>query len=252
MSDIKSLQPLFRLLLLGFSLLIFACSQEEAAELKQAENKPVASSTVSTKKITQEPITEAEPELKASWEDVEPAPDNELSEKKSSEQVGDYQEIKWVDLIPKKDLDILMNPPESIYEIEDGSAQDRMDGGMDNNLELPEEYQQALKSTNVKAEFNNRKIRIPGFIVPLMFSDTQVVTTFFLVPYFGACIHQPPPPPNQMIYAQFEPGKKLEVLYDAFWIEGTLSTAITENDMGTAAYTMVVDKISPYEVPEPQ
>ena len=58
----------------------------------------------------------------------------------------------------------------------------------------------------VRFEMNNKKIRIPGFIVPVDFGDTQVVTRFLLVPYFGACIHEPAPPPNQTIYAEFEPG----------------------------------------------
>ena len=41
----------------------------------------------------------------------------------------------------------------------------------------------------VRFELNNKKIRIPGFIVPVDFDDTQVVTRFLLVPYFGAPIH---------------------------------------------------------------
>ena len=46
----------------------------------------------------------------------------------------------------------------------------------------------------VRFELNNKEIRIPGFIVPVDFDDTQVVTRFLLVPYFGACIHEPAPP----------------------------------------------------------
>ena len=98
----------------------------------------------------------------------------------------------------------------------------------------------------VRFELNNKKIRSPGFIVPVDFDDTQVVTRFLLVPYFGACIHEPAPPPNQTIYAEFEPGYTLESLWDPFWIEGTLLTTRVEEELATASYTMRADKIEPF------
>ena len=98
----------------------------------------------------------------------------------------------------------------------------------------------------VRFGLNNKKIRIPGFIVPVDFDDTQVVTRFLLVPYFGACIHEPAPPPNQTIYAEFEPGYTLESLWDPFWIEGTLLTTRVEEDLATASYTLRADKIEPF------
>ena len=40
-----------------------------------------------------------------------------------------------------------------------------------------------------------QQVRIPGFVVPL--EDTKDgMKEFLLVPYFGACIHSPPPPAN--------------------------------------------------------
>jgi hypothetical protein len=98
----------------------------------------------------------------------------------------------------------------------------------------------------VRFELNNKKIRIPGFIVPVDFDDTQVVTRFLLVPYFGACIHEPAPPPNQTIYAEFEPGYTLESLWDPFWIEGTLFTTRVVEDLATASYTLRANKIEPF------
>lgn len=56
----------------------------------------------------------------------------------------------------------------------------------------------------------------------------------------------PPPPPNQIIYAEYEPGIKLEALYDAFWINGKLSTTLIKNDMATAAYSIFVADIELY------
>ena len=98
----------------------------------------------------------------------------------------------------------------------------------------------------VRFEMNNKEIRIPGFIVPVDFENRQIVTRFLIVPYFGACIHEPAPPPNQTIYAEFEPGYKLESLWDPFWIEGTLFTTRVVEDLATASYTLRANKIEPF------
>ena len=104
--------------------------------------------------------------------------------------------IEWVSLIPEDVLEILLNPPEYISDIEDGSADDTISSQIKNALTAAsdDKYQQALVSTEVNADMNGAMVRIPGFVVPLEFNDDQTVTQFFLVPYFGACIHVPPPP----------------------------------------------------------
>lgn len=160
-----------------------------------------------------------------------------------------YTTIEWTDLMPEDDLEILLNPPESIQDIPEGSEYDVMPEPMGNVAHTPEEqrYYEALASTRIKEEFHQQSVRIPGFIVPLEYDAHQTITSFFLVPFFGACIHVPPPPPNQIIYASYERGIQLDVLYDAFYITGTLHTELISNDMATAAYTMVVDSITPYE-----
>jgi hypothetical protein len=159
-----------------------------------------------------------------------------------------YTQVEWVDLIPDDDLLALENPPAYLDDIEDGSIDDSLQSQLKTNLFTAEDrYQQALNSKQIRPEFNGRNIRIPGFIVPLEFDDQQTITAFFLVPFFGACMHLPPPPPNQIIYAEFEAGIKLDTLYDPFWVEGTLATSLIENDMATAAYSINVMLIEPYD-----
>jgi hypothetical protein len=171
----------------------------------------------------------------------------------------EFDSIQWVDLIPQADLDALLNPPKSIWEIPDGSPEDIFGNSLADAVEkaigdaqvplTPEDqaYYNALESTNIKAEFNNKNIRIPGFIVPLEYGDDQRITEFFLVPYFGACIHVPPPPPNQIIYVKYPKGLLIDALYDPFWIEGKLATEIIENDLATSAYSLAALNIKPYE-----
>ena len=99
----------------------------------------------------------------------------------------------------------------------------------------------------VRPEMNEKIVRIPGFIVPLDFEQRQSVTRFLLVPYFGACIHEPPPPPNQTIYAEFEPGYDLESFWQPFWIEGKIFVNRVEEDLATALYTLSAEKIELYD-----
>ncbi|MDH5570539.1 MAG: DUF3299 domain-containing protein [Gammaproteobacteria bacterium] len=163
-------------------------------------------------------------------------------------QAGDYKTLEWTDLIPKNVLDILLNPPEAIKNIQDGTPEDELTPEMLKEItgKPDSPYQQALVSTQVMPEYNNKKIRMPGFVVPLEFDDDQVITAFFLVPYFGACIHLPPPPPNQMIYVTSKKGLKTEVLYEPFWVEGTIYTETKNTDIGLSAYTMTAFSIKPY------
>lgn len=171
----------------------------------------------------------------------------------------EFNTIDWVDLIPQADLEVLLNPPQAISAIPNGGSEDILANSLAGAVEqaigdtqiplsLEEQaYYSALESTNIKAEFNKQHIRIPGFIVPVEYGEEQLITEFFLVPYFGACLHYPPPPPNQIIYVKYPQGLLLDTLYDPFWIEGQLSTEIIENDLATSAYGLAAVTIKPYE-----
>lgn len=160
-----------------------------------------------------------------------------------------FVNIEWIQLIPADDLAALMNPPESIAQIEDGAENDNIDAlsALSQTDENALRFKQALKSSRVIEAFNDADIRLPGFIVPLESDENQRVTQFFIVPYFGACLHMPPPPPNQIIFATHPEGIKLDVLYDPFWFEGTLTIDNTENELGASAYSMQIHSVVPYE-----
>lgn len=158
-----------------------------------------------------------------------------------------FDTLEWDDLIPPEDLNALLNPPSYINDIEDNTFEDNISDQIKNSLDATsnDRYQQALVSKNIIKDMDGRSVRIPGFVVPVEF-DEEVITEFFLVPYFGACIHSPPPPPNQIIYVQAEEGLKLETLYDPFWISGKLSTTLVENFMATAAYSLQMASYEAY------
>jgi hypothetical protein len=160
-----------------------------------------------------------------------------------------FSTIEWTDLIPAKILQILENPPQYVTDMEDGSAQDQISSQISNSIAAASDdpYQQALVSTEVRAEMDGARVRLPGFIVPVEFDEEQIITQFFLVPYFGACLHMPPPPPNQIVLVDYPQGIKLQELYTPFWISGEISTTVIENDMATSAYSMKMHGYKLYE-----
>ena len=160
-----------------------------------------------------------------------------------------YEDIDWTELMPAEDLSALLNRPAFLDDIADGSAQDALDSFQQRQLEdeQAQQYQAALSSTRVIQGFDGKAIRIPGFIVPLEQNEDKEVTRFFIVPYFGACLHMPPPPPNQILYVESEQGITLENLYDPYWFEGIVSIEQKVDAMGTSAYSLSLDNYALYE-----
>lgn len=160
-----------------------------------------------------------------------------------------YREVEWTDLMPEEDLEALLDPPQEILDIPDGSEMDQISSQISSAIEQANDspYQQALTSTTVVDSFNNQHIKIPGYIVPLDFDKQNLTTRFFLVPFFGACIHVPPPPPNQIILVDYPQGIKVKSLYDVFSISGLLKTSLFQHQMATSAYVMKAAKVEAYE-----
>lgn len=102
-------------------------------------------------------------------------------------------------------------------------------------------------------DHDKKTIRIAGYVLPLEF-DGKLVKTFLLVPSVGACIHVPPPPPNQMIYVKPDKPFESEELYAPVWATGEITVGLGRRSLelvdGSAevdfGYTMAATKIEPY------
>jgi uncharacterized protein len=158
----------------------------------------------------------------------------------------EYRPLIWIDLLPLDDYEALLNPP----NIDHGGGDSEGAGGLLRNntgrAVTKDTFDAAMVSVKVLPELNDTAVRLPGYIVPLEYNDKEEVIEFFLVPYFGACIHTPPPPPNQLAYVSYPEGLALESIFDPFFVEGTLFTKLVDNDMATAAYSITADSIYPY------
>ncbi len=102
------------------------------------------------------------------------------------------------------------------------------------------------KATDTLKKLEGKRVRVPGFVVPLD-DFMEDGAEFLLVPYYGACVHTPPPPPNQIIFVQMANKKAVKLaLFDAVWMHGTLKIATVESPYGTVGFTIDGLKMEPY------
>lgn len=97
----------------------------------------------------------------------------------------------------------------------------------------------------VRTDLNGKQIKIAGFVIPLE-SEDQKITELLLVPYFGACLHVPPPPENQIIYVKFAQGIALQELWDVVYVHGKLQAENSSHEMAEAGYVMQGIKVEEY------
>ena len=101
-------------------------------------------------------------------------------------------------------------------------------------------------ATKLNEALNGAYVRLPGFIIPLEIGSAGV-TDFVLVPYVGACIHTPPPPPNQLIFAQTKTPWPSEELWSPVWVVGTMYTQLQTTEIAETGYALKVDSMEIYE-----
>ncbi|UXL39093.1 DUF3299 domain-containing protein [Pseudomonas sp. ML2-2023-6] len=148
------------------------------------------------------------------------------------------KELTWSEMIPPD------APPEApdMTPLHDLSQMGSMEAAPAAKQDLP--------NAPVVPALDGQLIRLPGYIVPLEVSEDGRTTDFLLVPYFGACIHVPPPPSNQIVHVTSKEGVKLDELYQPYWIVGALQVKASTSELADAGYQMDAQKIVVYELPE--
>ena len=195
------------------------------------------------------------------------------------------RQIEWKDLVPKSSVD---NPLPKLTRdqyfalIDIASVRDRQAQGDKTLTELDLSDERAAtrklgqQGIDVEALLARRKelsearraqmravnpaldgtlIRLPGYLLPLEYTGKDV-TEFLLVPWVGACIHTPPPPPNQIVHIKSdEPVSLSGGMFTPVWVTGRLSTTgakkslylldgASDVDVG---YSLHASKVEPYE-----
>ncbi|MEO1592189.1 MAG: DUF3299 domain-containing protein, partial [Cyanobacteria bacterium J06632_22] len=80
------------------------------------------------------------------------------------------------------------------------------------------------QSQSINGQWTGERIQLSGYVLPLTWNAADQITDFLLVPYVGACIHVPPPPPNQMVYVQPAQALTATGLFAPVTVEGILRT----------------------------
>jgi hypothetical protein len=88
-------------------------------------------------------------------------------------------------------------------------------------------------------------VRLPGYLVPLE-ETKEGIKEFLLVPYFGACIHSPPPPANQIVHVLPKTAAKGLRSMDTVWVTGVLAAVRTDSYMGVSGYRIEATQVAPY------
>ena len=145
---------------------------------------------------------------------------------------GHILDLDWKDLLPQGErshFTAVAPPPVHDYRGEAG----------------PPAVQ--VQDFNVNKSLDGATVRLPGFIVPLDAVKSGNVSEFLLVPYFGSCIHVPPPPPNQIVYVHVSKRPGIQSIYDAYWITGKLHLQQKTTRLGSTAYELSAEKIEVYK-----
>ena len=155
---------------------------------------------------------------------------------------GPVTEIGWDDLVPAD-----WEPPADPFASMSVEELDElMDGSDESNRRLAE-IDEAMSYAPTVDALDGQRVRIPGYVVPLDFDGQTRVDEFLLVPYFGACIHTPPPPANQVVHANASRTIELTGLYDPVWAIGTIATETVTSDLAESGYRLRVERVEPYE-----
>lgn len=153
------------------------------------------------------------------------------------------QIVDWLDLLPEEDYQAMLEMPEIGHDWGEEAPGDFTSNLRQRDESMPE----VMFSTRVVEAYDGQFLQIGGYPVPLEMNERGRYTSFFLVPYAGACIHVPPPPPNQIILVDYPTGIEIDDLYVPFWISGTLRVEQTSNDLADASYRFDAHKVWLYD-----
>ena len=154
-----------------------------------------------------------------------------------------YDDMEWNDLLPEgfKPEQIMAKYQAEIKATAEGSPEERV---------LYKKVMSEFNSAGANKSLDGRKVRIPGFVAPLD-TNGDVVGDFLLVPYYGSCIHSPPPPAHQTVMVEPAKGKSVTLndIYRPVWVVGEIEVDEIETDLATAGYQIKNARVIPYSQP---
>ncbi len=149
------------------------------------------------------------------------------------------KELEWDAMIPEDYRpDKILNQFGDINTLDDNDPRAQ---------KILEQLEAIWKEAPVVESLDGKRVKLPGFVVPLE-GDGEKLSEFLLVPYYGACIHVPPPPANQTVYVKVPAADaKIREAFDTVWVTGILSAKPFNSDLANAGYQIEAEEVTPYK-----
>ena len=153
---------------------------------------------------------------------------------------GGFTELRWDDLVPKG-----WDPTKGLRDKGITDPGSLMDGDPKTQA-LMKQMRELWDNAPTEPSLDGTRVKLPGYLVPLEESAAGH-TEFLLVPYFGACVHTPPPPANQIVLVV--PAKPVAGLrsMDTVWVSGTIKTVRGNSAMGSTGYRLEASLVERYK-----
>lgn len=148
-----------------------------------------------------------------------------------------YRLLRWEDMVPQGwDPTRRFRDMPGLALLSDSNPKARA---------LLAEMRQAWDNAPTLYSLDGVDVKLSGYLVPLE-QGRDGLTEFLLVPYFGACIHTPPPPANQIVHVRLvSPVKGLRAM-DAVWVSGRMTVQRRASELGVSGYAMQAMRVDPY------
>ncbi len=156
----------------------------------------------------------------------------------------DAADLNWEDLVPEG----FVPPVNPIAQMTREQIDKLFDGSKESSLEIAR-LEEEMSYAPTVAALDGKKVKIPGYVVPLEFDGQTELNEFLLVPYYGACIHTPPPPANQVVHALPKSPIIVENTYDPVYAIGVIRTQKSSTNLAETGYTLDIEQVVPYTPP---
>ena len=156
--------------------------------------------------------------------------------RRSADAPRSFRLIRWWELTPKE-----WDPTQRLRELDLNAMKD----SDPRSQRFLQDMRATWDNAPTVSALNGEAVRLVGYIVPLD-GPAAELREFLLVPYFGACIHSPPPAANQIVHVTLpEPVKGFEAM-DMAQVSGIMKTMRQDSRMGVSGYHLAAEGIERY------
>jgi len=138
------------------------------------------------------------------------------------------EEIQWKQLIPQD-----WNPRATLDRLGVDQFKDNDPKAKQIMAKIRAEWDQAP----AVSALDGKRVRITGYVVTLE-GDENGATEFLLVPFYGSCIHTPPPPANQVVHVLTSKPIPAAVMFNQVRVTGKITVVQAKTGLASAGYQM--------------